>query len=108
MGLIGVLILSVVNMFMGSALLDYVVCVVGLVVFLGLVAYDTRKIKAFYAQTALAGGTDGSGAVYTEAGLDRQALSSNLAIVGALTLYLDFINIFLFVLRLLTGGSGRK
>jgi FtsH-binding integral membrane protein len=106
MGLIGVLIMSVVNLFLGSPMLDYVVCIVGLFVFLGLVAYDTRKIKAYYAQIALSGGGT-NGTLYANAGLSQQALGSNLAIVGALMLYLDFVNIFLFILRLLTGGSRR-
>jgi FtsH-binding integral membrane protein len=111
MGLIGVLIMSVVNLFLQSAALDYVVCIVGLFVFLGLVAYDTRKIKAYYAQIALSGngGTNGgvNGTMYATTGLNQQAIGSNLAIVGALMLYLDFVNIFLFVLRLLTGGGRR-
>jgi FtsH-binding integral membrane protein len=107
MGLIGVLIMSVVNLFLNSPLLDHVVCIAGLFVFLGLVAYDTRKIKAYYAQIALSGNGGASGAMYATTGLSQQALGSNLAIVGALMLYLDFINIFLFVLRLLGGGSRR-
>jgi FtsH-binding integral membrane protein len=107
MGLIGVLIMSVVNLFLKSPALDYFVCIAGLFVFLGLVAYDTRKIKAYYAQIALSGGSGTSGAIYATTGLSQQALGSNLAIVGALMLYLDFINIFLFVLRLMTGGSRR-
>ena len=88
MGLIGIILASVVNWFLGNAMLDFIICVVGLFIFLGLVAYDTQKIKGFY-RHAQSQGTDGA------------RVAGNLAIVGALMLYLDFINIFLFVVRLL-------
>jgi len=90
MGLIGVIILSVVNIFMRSGPMEFVICIVGLFIFLGLTAYDTKKIKAHYAQVALSGADP--------------RLGNNLAIVGALMLYLDFINMFLFILRLMNGG----
>jgi hypothetical protein len=101
MGLFGLIIIMVVNWFMQSAQLDYLICIAGLFIFLGLTAYDTKMIKSYYAQVALAGPEQGSGFE----GVNREALASNLAIVGALKLYLDFINMFLFILRLL--GSRR-
>jgi len=88
MGLIGVILLSVVNIFIGSGPLDFLICIVGLFVFLGLTAYDTKKIKTHYAQAAM----------------QDERLGNNLAIHGALMLYLDFINIFMFILRLMTGS----
>jgi FtsH-binding integral membrane protein len=78
MGLIGVVIASVVNIFVGSSAVSWVVSAVGVLVFTGLTAYDTWKIKAMAAQ-----GTEGR----------------KPAILGALTLYLDFINLFLMLLR---------
>ena len=99
MGLIGLLIVMVVNIFLRSAAMDYAICIAGLFIFLGLTAYDTKMIKAHYAQVALNGPDVGSGFE----GIGQDALASNLAIVGALKLYLDFINIFMFVLRLLGG-----
>ncbi len=80
MGLIGVVIASVVNIFMRSDALSWIVSAIGVIVFTGLTAYDTWKIKAL-----AAGGMGG-----------RKS-----AILGALTLYLDFINLFLMLLRLL-------
>jgi hypothetical protein len=98
MALIGLIILMVVNWFMGSSGLDYLICIAGLFIFLGLTAYDTKMIKSYYAQVAINGPEQGSGFE----GVDREALASNLAIVGALKLYLDFINMFMFILRLLS------
>jgi len=96
MALIGLIIASIANWFLGNSMLDFLICVVGLFIFLGLVAVDTHKIKHHFAQVAVRGynadGTVNEG---------QQALASNLAIVGALMLYLDFINMLLFILRLL-------
>lgn len=78
MGLIGVVIASVVNIFMASSAVSWVISGIGVMVFTGLTAYDTWKIKAMAAQ-----GTEGR----------------KPAILGALTLYLDFINLFLMLLR---------
>ncbi|MDD2581291.1 MAG: Bax inhibitor-1/YccA family protein [Desulfuromonadaceae bacterium] len=78
MGLIGVVIASVVNIFVGSSAVSWVISGIGVLVFTGLTAYDTWKIKAMAAQ-----GTEGR----------------KPAILGALTLYLDFINLFLMLLR---------
>jgi uncharacterized protein len=82
MGLIGIVIASLVNMFMGSDTLDYIISFIGVLVFTGLTAYDVQKLKRI-----------GEGAEY---GAEPTA---KLAILGALTLYLDFINLFLMLLR---------
>lgn len=78
MGLIGVVIASVVNIFVGSSAVSWVISAISVIVFTGLTAYDTWKIKEMAAQ-----GTEGR----------------KPAILGALTLYLDFINLFLMLLR---------
>jgi uncharacterized protein len=83
MGLIGILIASVVNMFMQSAMMTFVISVVGVLVFTGLTAYHTQAIKSIY-----------------DAG-DDDATIGRKAIYGALRLYLDFINLFLMILRLM-------
>ena len=82
MGLIGVVIASLVNVFISSSALDFVVAVIGVIVFVGLTAYDTQKIKAMYAEG------------------DAIEATGRKAVIGALTLYLDFINLFLLLLRL--------
>ena len=82
MGLIGLVIASIVNIFLGSGPLDFAISVVGVLVFTGLTAWDTQKIKESYA--------DHYGA---------DTLTKN-AIMGALSLYLDFINLFMMLLRL--------
>lgn len=89
MGLIGVVIASVVSMFWHNTMLDVLINYVGVFVFIGLTAYDTQKLRSIAVQT--------SGSV---------AMSARYAIVGALTLYLDFINLFLFLLRIL--GDRRR
>jgi hypothetical protein len=83
MGLIGVVVLSIVNIFLNSSPLGWIISIVGLFVFLGLTAYDTQKLKGYYYAT------DG-----------QAALRQNLGVMGALSLYLDFINLFLMLLRL--------
>jgi FtsH-binding integral membrane protein len=90
MGLIGVLVLSVVNIFLGSSSIDWLISIVSLFVFLGLTAYDMQRLKAFYF------GTEGN-----------SALRNNLGIIGALRLYLDFINLFLTILRFVGGRNSR-
>jgi FtsH-binding integral membrane protein len=82
MGLIGIIIASIVNMFMRSSMMDYIISFIGVLVFTGLTAYDVQKLKRI-----------GEGAVY---GAES---TKKLMIMGALTLYLDFINLFLFLLR---------
>jgi uncharacterized protein len=91
MAMIGLLIAMVVNIFLGSGPLDFVISVVGVLLFTALTAYDTQRIKEMAEQ-----------AQYNA----DQATTSKLAILGALKLYLDFINLFLFLLRLF--GSGRR
>ena len=86
MGLIGVVILSVVNIFIGSSSLGWFISIIGLFVFLGLTAFDMQRLKGFYFGTE-----------------DNAALRNNLGIVGALRLYLDFINLFLIMLRFVNG-----
>lgn len=89
MGLIGIVIASVVNIFTKSAMLDFVISCVGVLVFLGLTAYDTQKLRVM-----------GEMAPADDATAVRRG-----TILGALTLYLDFINLFLMMLRLF--GSNR-
>ncbi len=81
MGLIGIVLASLVNIFIGSSALQFAVSVIGVVVFTGLTAWDTQRLKTMYRAR-----TDG-----TRAG--------NLAILGALTLYLDFVNLFISLLQ---------
>jgi len=88
MGLIGIIIASVANVWIGGSALHFAISVAGVVIFTGLTAYDTQKIKEMYL-VELEGG----------------AVARKTAILGALSLYLDFINLFIFLLRLL--GSRR-
>ncbi|MCL2365385.1 MAG: Bax inhibitor-1/YccA family protein [Defluviitaleaceae bacterium] len=97
MGLMGLVIASVANWFVGGAMLDLAIIVFGLFLFMGLTAYHSHNIKHHYAQIALSE----NGAEAVGARVDQQGLASNLAITGALTLYLAFINMFMFILRLL-------
>jgi FtsH-binding integral membrane protein len=82
MGLIGIVIASIVNIFIGSSALGFAISIIGVLVFTGLTAYDTQKIKEMYYV-----GDDGT-------------VAGRKAIMGALSLYLDFINLFLMLLRL--------
>lgn len=101
MGLFGLIIVMLVSFFMGSSALDFLINIGGLFLFLGITAHRTQMIKNHYAEIALSDThTDEYG--YTSQG----ALASNLAIYGALTLYLAFINMFMFIMRLM-GGSRR-
>jgi len=83
MGLIGVVIAMVVNMFLASSALEFAISVIGVLVFTGLTAYDTQRLKMMYYQT-------GDGTSVAEKG----------AIMGALSLYLNFINMFMMLLHL--------
>lgn len=85
MGLWGIIIASLINMFLGSANVYYIVSIIGVLVFLGLTAWDTQKIRRM--NDAYAGNMD-------------EETYIKLSIIGALMLYLDFINIFLFLLRI--------
>ena len=96
MGLFGIIIASIANWFLGNSMLELAICVIGLFIFLGLVAYDTNKIKNQFAQVALQS-YNPDGTVNEE----MHRLASNLAIIGALGLYLNFINMLLFILRIL-------
>jgi uncharacterized protein len=90
MGLIGIIIAGVVNVFMHLAILQFVISVVGVVVFTGLTAYDTQRIKATYVQYAYADGVDGA---------------AKRSVYDALSLYLNFINLFMLLLQLLGNRS---
>lgn len=81
MGLFGIIIASVVNMFLQSSGMEFIISVLGVLIFAGLTAYDTQRIKLMYLES------------------DGNEMASKKAIMGALSLYLDFINMFLFLLR---------
>jgi FtsH-binding integral membrane protein len=83
MGLIGVIIASVVNMFLHSAMMQWVISIIGVLVFTGLTAYDTQSIKESYVAN------------------DDGTVAGRKAIFGALRLYLDFLNLFLMLLQLM-------
>lgn len=95
MALIGLIIASVINIFWANSTMDAIITYVGVFIFVGLTAYDTQKIKQMSAAVE-----QGSVMGYTDAAAPRR-----IAILGALTLYLDFINLFLYILRLF--GRGR-
>ena len=82
MGLIGIIIAMVVNLFLKSSGLSYIISIIGVLVFVGLTAYDTQKIKEMYNE------------------LDGSEVAGKKAIMGALRLYLDFINLFMMLLHL--------
>ena len=82
MGLIGIIIASLVNLFVGSSALHFAISVIGVLVFVGLTAYDTQSIKNMYLES------------------DSETVGSKKALMGALRLYLDFINLFILLLQL--------
>jgi hypothetical protein len=82
MGLFGLIIVSVVNIFVASSTLDWWISIIGVVIFIGLTAWDTQSVKQMAALN-----------------LDP-AMTDKLATMGALNLYLDFINLFLYLLRI--------
>jgi len=82
MGLIGIIIASIVNIFMKSTMMYFVISIIGVLIFVGLTAYDTQKIKNMYSVS------------------DSGEVMGKKAVMGALTLYLDFINLFIMLLRL--------
>lgn len=88
MALFGLLIAMVVNIFVASSTFDWIISIVGVLLFVGLTAWDTQQVKQLSAMN-----------------LDP-AMADKLATMGAMNLYLDFINLFLFLLRIL-GGSSR-
>ena len=81
MGVVGLLVASVINIFLQSSAMDFAISAIGVLLFAGLTAYDTQKIKSIYAYVA---GTE---------------MVGKSVVMGALSLYLDFINMFLFLLR---------
>lgn len=82
MGLIGIIIASIVNIFIGNSMMDLIISVIGIIIFVGLTAYDSQKIKAM---------------LY---GAEENETTHKIAVLGALSLYLDFVNLFLYLLRL--------
>jgi len=82
MGLFGIIIASIVNIFMQSSAMYFAISIIGVLIFVGLTAYDTQKIKNMYYAA------------------DSETQSGKKAIMGALRLYLDFINLFIMLLRL--------
>lgn len=86
MGLVGLIVASLINLFLKSSAMNLVISFVGVLLFAGLTAYDTQKIKSMYAHVA---GTD---------------MMGKSVVMGALSLYLDFINMFLFLLRFMGGN----
>lgn len=89
MALIGLIIATLVNMFLKSPTFDYILSYIGLAIFIGLTAWDSQKIKQML-----------------QVQYDMSEGAQKLALLGALTLYLDFINLFLYLLRIF-GGSNR-
>jgi FtsH-binding integral membrane protein len=85
MGLIGVIVASLVNLFLRSTGLDWLISIVGVGVFAGLTAYDTQRIKAMYDSR------------------DDETTAGRKSVIAALSLYLNFINLFMMLLRLLGG-----
>ena len=83
MGLIGIVIASLVNIFIASSALQFAISVIGVVVFVGLTAWDTQQIKEMYYEA------------------DGSEIASKKAVMGALRLYLDFVNLFMMLLQLL-------
>ncbi|AJD43154.1 MULTISPECIES: Bax inhibitor-1/YccA family protein [Rhizobium] len=83
MGLFGLIIASLVNIFLASSAMQFAISVIGVLIFAGLTAYDTQRIKEMYFEA------------------DDVAVAGRKAIIGALTLYLDFINLFMFLLQFL-------
>ena len=82
MGLFGIIIASLVNMFLASSALQLAISVIGVIVFVGLTAYDTQRIKEIYLKS------------------DSPAIAGKKAIMGALALYLDFLNLFILLMQL--------
>jgi len=82
MGLVGIILASLVNIFLASSALAFVISVIGVLVFAGLTAWDTQRIKEMYDP------------------MDDGTIAGRKAVMGALALYLDFINLFLMLLRL--------
>ena len=93
MGLIGIIIASLVNIFVASTAVQFAISIIGVLVFVGLTAYDTQRIKGSYVQFAYAEGTD---------------LAAKRSVFDALTLYLNFINLFMLLLQLFGGRNSNN
>ena len=91
MGLFGIIMASMVNIFLGSTGLQFAISVIGVLVFIGLVAYDTQRIKGDFVQFAYAYGPNEA---------------AKRSVYDALSLYLNFINLFQFLLQLMGNRSG--
>jgi FtsH-binding integral membrane protein len=89
MGLIGIIIAMIVNIFLGSSALQFAISVIGVLIFAGLTAYDTQRLKNTYDLVA-----------------GDQVAAGRASIIGALQLYLDFINLFMFLLQFM--GNNRN
>ena len=87
MALLGLIIAMIVNIFWANSTLDWVISIVGVLIFVGLTAWDTQQVKQLAAANL------------------EPSLSDKLATMGAMNLYLDFINLFIFLLRIFGGGS---
>jgi uncharacterized protein len=85
-GLVGVIIAMFINFFLRSNTFDFIISIIGVIIFTGLTAYDTQKIARLAADPRIQG--------------EGSQLAGKLSILGALTLYLDFLNLFLFLLRI--------
>ena len=83
MGLIGLLVASVINIFVASSAMQFAISIIGVLIFAGLTAYDTQKIKSTYLQLRTAHGEEAA---------------AKAGIMGALSLYLNFLNMFMFLL----------
>ena len=90
-GLVGVIIAMFINFFLRSSAFDFVISIVGVIIFTGLTAYDTQKIARLAADPRIEG--------------EGSQLAGKLSILGALMLYLDFLNLFLFLLRIFGRSS---
>ena len=92
MGLIGIIIAMVVNLFLDSTSLEFAISAIGVIVFVALTAYDTQKLKEMSWVVSRKGSSD----------------SQRMAVLGALTLYLDFLNLFLFLMRFLGVSTSKR
>lgn len=88
MGLIGIIIASLVNMFIASSALQFAISIIGVVIFVGLTAFDTQRIRNMYVEA------------------DDDVVAGKKAVIGALALYLDFLNLFLLLMPLLGNRRG--
>ncbi len=93
MGLIGIILASIVNIFLGSPGLEFAVSVIGVLIFSGLTAYDTQRLKNEYVH-------------FSQMGAEGMAYLEKGAIMGALSLYLNFLNLFMFLLQFM--GASRE